>query len=1077
MKSRKSFVPKVSVVIPVCNVEAYLSKCLQSVVNQTLKDIEIICVNDGSTDGSLAILQSFARKDRRIRIIDKQNSGYGNSMNIGMASAKGEYIGIVESDDFIAKEMFEDLYKLSRRGTVDLIKGNFYDYYEEEDGTSRKVLNQERSMIPDSEEPFTLEQDAQISWGHPSVWSAIYRRQFLKERNITFLEVKGGGWVDNPFFYETLCRAESIIWTSKPYYYYRKTNPQSSSNHQTNPSLPLVRMMDNLDVVEKYGNHDLKLELCTDARALMYLNGSLEDFNYDRDQEIINTYAKKVMQRLNEETIEEHFNLHDQQQYYQFLSPLSSLQSRAPRILIYNWLPFDNPWHWGGGVTVYCANLVRELLRDTNAEIYFLSSGFAYKGSTTKTFVRRIGNPFGNRVHQYEIVNSPVPADQRVLYRNPLVALESETLIQVFSEFLSDYGPFETIHFNNIEGLSLDVFDLKRKFPQTKFIYSIHNYVAMCMNGSYYMRHKHCICHPGRTGEDCMACTRADIRSHLAEEVFERGKVGISEDEMISKNRWLKAFGLERLDQDVTADRIQDFAKTATAKINANCDAILAVSQRVYDIAAENGFDTSKMQVSYIGTKVADYQLGHAAAHSVGGNGFKLVFLGSDINFEEKGYAFLLDALEDLDEEYAKQMDLVLTVRSSEHAEMYRMLKHFRSVQIINGYTHDDLPQIFEGASLSIVPVLWEDNLPQIAIESVAYGVPVLASTAGGAKELCDSELFQFACADAEDLRNKLIYFLDHPEQLDLYWKHHHGLVTMQQHWQELSGIYGIQKKGNVELSYEDYHSLLREHEFLLRNFEDQEGLRCRIQELEQKEDIYAKYRFPFEMVASGARIVIYGDNDVAQVYVKQIARSAYCYVRGICTPHPKAALAEGVPVLSVAALSSLPASDYDTIIIAAEKSSAALCARDALLLAGLPSERIRWASPLIRDKEASKSCQGHHLEFEADARFHFPWKNVEKGARLVIYGGGIVGKTFLVEALDADYIDLVAVCDRNPEKTGIQSLPMVNLDGLSEMADDAYDMVLIANEKKDIAAQIQADLIARGIPKEKIQWCDPKLC
>ena len=93
--------------------------------------------------------------------------------------------------------------------------------------------------------------------------------------------------MDNPFFYETLCRAKSIIWTSKPYYYYLQTNMQSSSNHQTDPSLPLKRMLDNLDVLEKCGMHTLKVECCAYARALMYLNGSLEDFNYDRDREII----------------------------------------------------------------------------------------------------------------------------------------------------------------------------------------------------------------------------------------------------------------------------------------------------------------------------------------------------------------------------------------------------------------------------------------------------------------------------------------------------------------------------------------------------------------------------------------------------------------------------------------------------------------------------------------------------------------------------------------------------------------------------------------------------------------------
>ena len=89
-------IPKVSVVVPVCNVETYLEECLQSLENQTLKEIEFICVNDGSTDNSLSILKTFAQKDERFKIIDKDNAGYGHAMNLGMDMARGIYIGIVE---------------------------------------------------------------------------------------------------------------------------------------------------------------------------------------------------------------------------------------------------------------------------------------------------------------------------------------------------------------------------------------------------------------------------------------------------------------------------------------------------------------------------------------------------------------------------------------------------------------------------------------------------------------------------------------------------------------------------------------------------------------------------------------------------------------------------------------------------------------------------------------------------------------------------------------------------------------------------------------------------------------------
>ena len=118
---------KISVVVPVYNVEKYLKECINSIINQTLEDIEIICVNDGSTDSSLEILNDYAKKDSRIIVINKSNSGYGHTMNMGLNAASGEYIGIIESDDFADKNMFEDLYKLAKEYDADIVKGDWYN--------------------------------------------------------------------------------------------------------------------------------------------------------------------------------------------------------------------------------------------------------------------------------------------------------------------------------------------------------------------------------------------------------------------------------------------------------------------------------------------------------------------------------------------------------------------------------------------------------------------------------------------------------------------------------------------------------------------------------------------------------------------------------------------------------------------------------------------------------------------------------------------------------------------------------------------------------------------------------------
>ena len=126
--------PKVSVLVPCYNVEKYLPECLGSIVNQTLRDIEIICINDGSTDSTLDIIKSYAEQDKRIVIIDKPNEGYGKSMNRGLDVATGEYIAIVESDDWASPDMLEKLYNTACAHQADMVKAEFV-FFDSDTGT------------------------------------------------------------------------------------------------------------------------------------------------------------------------------------------------------------------------------------------------------------------------------------------------------------------------------------------------------------------------------------------------------------------------------------------------------------------------------------------------------------------------------------------------------------------------------------------------------------------------------------------------------------------------------------------------------------------------------------------------------------------------------------------------------------------------------------------------------------------------------------------------------------------------------------------------------------------------------
>lgn len=118
--------PTLSILVPCYNVEKCLNQCLLSIQNQTLKDFEVICLNEVSTDSTLSIFKSFQGQDSRFRIIDKTNSGYGDSMNIGLQVAKGKYVGIVESDNYVDYSMFEKLIKEAETKKLDASRRGYF---------------------------------------------------------------------------------------------------------------------------------------------------------------------------------------------------------------------------------------------------------------------------------------------------------------------------------------------------------------------------------------------------------------------------------------------------------------------------------------------------------------------------------------------------------------------------------------------------------------------------------------------------------------------------------------------------------------------------------------------------------------------------------------------------------------------------------------------------------------------------------------------------------------------------------------------------------------------------------------
>lgn len=224
----KSEEPKVSVVIPTYNQEEYLNEALASLTSQTLEEMEFICVNDGSTDKCMTIYREYAEIDKRFVLIDKANSGYGHSMNVGIDAAKGEYLGILEPDDYVVKEMFKDLYNIAKKNDLDLVKADFNRFVVNPDGSTtskRNNLSSDRSyynrvLCPGDEQSTFL--------FIMNTWSGIYSMEFLNKWKIRHNETPGASYQDNGFWFQTFCCAEKAYFVDKAYYMNRRDNPNSS---------------------------------------------------------------------------------------------------------------------------------------------------------------------------------------------------------------------------------------------------------------------------------------------------------------------------------------------------------------------------------------------------------------------------------------------------------------------------------------------------------------------------------------------------------------------------------------------------------------------------------------------------------------------------------------------------------------------------------------------------------------------------------------------------------------------------------------------------------------------------------
>lgn len=255
---------KLSIIMPSLNVANYIDECITSVQKQTLKDIEIICVDAGSTDGTREILQRYADLDSRIKIIDSEVKSYGYQMNLGLDNAEGEYIGIVETDDYVSDDMFEKLYEKTRKEHPDFVKSAYREFFIHGDKKygrhvySVNIKNRSGELIDlDAESTYRL---ADIN----HIWSAIYKRVFLEENRIRFNETPGASFQDTSFSMLVGLTAKTCKYLSDCYYFYRTDRAESSVKSDSKINC----IIDELNYVYQY-IEDNKIDIKSSEIALV----------------------------------------------------------------------------------------------------------------------------------------------------------------------------------------------------------------------------------------------------------------------------------------------------------------------------------------------------------------------------------------------------------------------------------------------------------------------------------------------------------------------------------------------------------------------------------------------------------------------------------------------------------------------------------------------------------------------------------------------------------------------------------------------------------------------------------------
>ena len=250
---------KVSVIVPVYNVEKYIRECILSILKQTLKDIEIIIVNDGSTDKSIEEIEDLINQHENIKLINKENKGLSSARNEGLKYAEGEYIAFIDSDDYIREEFLETLYNEGKRYDLDVVFSSFSKFYE-----GKEIVPIQRSYELVTDDAILgidfLDHQIKLKEYRMEVCDDLYRRDFLNSKNIKFWEEIL--FEDEEFTLSVLLEAERVKLVNRCDYIYRQRENSITHCEVTNKHIESQLLIINRFIEIYHNSEDVKIKIC-----------------------------------------------------------------------------------------------------------------------------------------------------------------------------------------------------------------------------------------------------------------------------------------------------------------------------------------------------------------------------------------------------------------------------------------------------------------------------------------------------------------------------------------------------------------------------------------------------------------------------------------------------------------------------------------------------------------------------------------------------------------------------------------------------------------------------------------------